>query len=98
AMSPPERRRPRRRRRGSASRDTTRRGSTRRPGAPRGHGAGGFGHAAPAPASGSPRRAALPAAAESGALAEARRLDAADPLARFRRESVVGDLRLIYLD
>ena len=97
-MSPPERRPPRRRRRGSASRDTTRRGSTRRPGAQRGHGAGRLGHAAPAPASGSPRRAALPAAADSGALAEARRLDAADPLARFRREFVVSDPRLIYLD
>ena len=33
-----------------------------------------------------------------GALAEARRLDAADPLARFRREFVVSDPRLIYLD
>ena len=97
-MSPPERRPPRRRRRGSASRDTTRRGSTRRSGAQRGHGAGRLGHAAPAPASGSPRRAALPAAADSGALAEARRLDAADPLARFRREFVVSDPRLIYLD
>jgi kynureninase len=35
---------------------------------------------------------------EAGALAEARRLDAADPLARFRREFVVKDPRLIYLD
>jgi kynureninase len=33
-----------------------------------------------------------------GDLAEARRLDAADPLALFRREFVIGDPRLIYLD
>ena len=39
-----------------------------------------------------------PAAGDSGALAEARRLDAADPLARFRREFVVSDPRLVYLD
>jgi kynureninase len=95
-MSPAERRPPRRR--GSASGDTTRRGSARRSGAQRGHGARRLGHAAPAPASGSPRRAAPPTAAEAGALAEARRLDAADPLARFRREFVVSDPRLIYLD
>src|SRR5262245_39684009 len=97
-MSPPERRPPRRRRRGSASGDTPRRGSARRPGAQRGHGARRLGHAASAAASGSSRRAAGPATAESGALAEARRLDAADPLARFRREFVVSDPRLIYLD
>ena len=36
--------------------------------------------------------------ADARALAEARRLDAADPLARFRREFVVSDPRLIYLD
>jgi kynureninase len=38
------------------------------------------------------------AAADAGGLAEARRLDAVDPLARFRREFVVGDPHLIYLD
>jgi kynureninase len=41
---------------------------------------------------------ATAAAGETADLAEARRLDAADPLARFRREFVVGDARLIYLD
>jgi kynureninase len=35
---------------------------------------------------------------EAGGLAEAHRLDAADPLARFRREFVVADARLLYLD
>ncbi|HWC02892.1 MAG TPA: kynureninase [Methylomirabilota bacterium] len=40
----------------------------------------------------------MTAAADGAALAEARRLDAADPLARFRREFVVSDSRLIYLD
>jgi len=39
-----------------------------------------------------------PRATEAGARAEARRLDAADPLARFRRAFVVADPRLIYLD
>jgi kynureninase len=47
---------------------------------------------------GAARRPAAPSAAESSGLAEARRLDAADPLARFRREFVVSDPRLIYLD
>jgi kynureninase len=44
-----------------------------------------------------PARAAA-RADEAADLAEARRLDAADPLGRFRREFVVGDARLIYLD
>src|SRR5262249_11369446 len=35
---------------------------------------------------------------DTDALAEARRLDGADPLARFRREFVVSDSRLVYLD
>jgi len=39
-----------------------------------------------------------PASADAGGLEEARRLDGADPLARFRREFVVKDPRLIYLD
>ncbi len=43
-----------------------------------------------------PLRAAEPA--ETGDLAEARQLDAADPLARFKREFVARDPRLIYLD
>jgi kynureninase len=38
------------------------------------------------------------AAVDPDTLAEARRLDAADPLARFRREFVVSDPRLVYLD
>jgi kynureninase len=38
------------------------------------------------------------ASADTGDAAEARRLDAADPLARFRREFVAPDARLIYLD
>jgi kynureninase len=44
-----------------------------------------------------PARAAGLVAGTDG-LAEARRLDAADPLARFRRQFVVSDPRLIYLD
>ena len=51
----------------------------------------------PAPAARRPARAAT-ASGESADLAEARRLDAADPLARFKREFVVSDARLIYLD
>jgi kynureninase len=38
------------------------------------------------------------AAGDAGGLVEARQLDAADPLARFRREFVVSDPHLVYLD
>jgi kynureninase len=89
-------RRPRRRRRGAAAR-----GGAGRPASPPAHGARGRRHgpSGEPPGSGARRasRGAAPAD-EAGDLAEARRLDAADPLARFRREFVVGDARLIYLD
>jgi kynureninase len=62
------------------------------------HGARRPGHAVSPTPAGAARRPAAPSAAESSGLAEARRLDAADPLARFRREFVVSDPRLIYLD
>ena len=93
-MARPEGRRPRRRRRGSASRDA----SNRTPATPRGHGVRERRHVAAAPAPRPARRATPSAAGDASALAEARRLDAADPLARFRREFVVSDPRLIYLD
>jgi kynureninase len=77
--------------------------SNRRPARPlsarRGHGARGTRHGAPGGVAAPARRGrASTAASDAGALAEARRLDAADPLARFRREFVVRDARLIYLD
>jgi kynureninase len=96
-MAQPEGRRPRRRRRGRPSRDAAQRGPGRLGGARRGHGPGGSRHTSPGKPE--PARAVDPAArAEEGLLAEARRLDAADPLARFRREFVIDDPRLIYLD
>ncbi len=55
-------------------------------------------HVAPAAAPVAARRASPAATGDAGALAEARRLDAADPLARFRREFVVSNPRLVYLD
>jgi kynureninase len=68
----------------------------------RGHGARGRRHGgSSAEPPGRAARAAVtatPSAGEGGGRAEARRLDAADALARFRREFVVGDPRLIYLD
>jgi kynureninase len=73
----------------------------RRTSARRGHEAGVRRHGASAAPPGSsvrrPARSKAPAG-EAAALAEARRLDAADPLARFRREFVARDGRLIYLD
>jgi kynureninase len=94
-MARPEKRR---RRRQPASRDTSGRPARRLPPRP-GHGARAPRHGTRAEAAGAVRPAG-PAGApvEAGALAEARRLDAADPLARFRREFVVKDPRLIYLD
>ena len=72
-----------------------------RPASRRGHGIRRRRHASSAetaaPAVRRPSRAAV-SAAEGGDPAEARRLDAADPLARFKREFVVRDPRLIYLD
>jgi kynureninase len=97
-MARPEGRQPRRRRRRAAARDTTGRGPARRLSARRGHGVRGPRHGTPSEAP-APARPATPAAvADADALAEARRLDAADPLARFRREFVVSDPRLVYLD
>jgi kynureninase len=78
-----------------------RRGPGGRPTASGSHGVRGRRHDSsgepPARAARRPVRAAA-AAGAAGDLAEARRLDAADPLARFRREFVVDDSRLIYLD
>jgi kynureninase len=96
-MPRPDGRRPRRRRSGPrdpASGTLARRGAARR-----GHGARGGRHEATSEARASGRApGANGPPGEAGALAEARRLDAADPLARFRREFVVTDPRLIYLD
>jgi kynureninase len=94
-MARPEKRR---RRRQPASRDTSGRPASRLP-PRRGHGARAPRHGTRAESAGAVRPVG-PAGApvEAGALAEARRLDAADPLARFRREFVVKDPRLIYLD
>jgi kynureninase len=94
-MARPEKRR---RRRQPASRDTSGRPASRLP-PRRGHGARAPRHGTRAEAAGAVRPVG-PAGApvEAGPLAEARRLDAADPLARFRREFVVKDPRLIYLD
>jgi kynureninase len=47
---------------------------------------------------GTPAAEGLAPAGGAGGGEEARRLDAADPLAGFRREFVVDDLHLIYLD
>ena len=93
-MARPERRQPRRRR--AAARDASGRGSARRPSVrPR--------QGVPGSRPGAPRERRLPArrtgpALGAGADGEAGRLDAADPLAGFRREFVVSDPRLIYLD
>ena len=97
-MARPDRGQPRRRRRG-ASPDKSGRGPARGLSAARGHRVRDARHGAPAAA---PLPARLggttPASVDADTLAEARRLDAADPLARFRREFVFSDSRLVYLD
>jgi len=92
-------RQPRRGRRGPSP-DKRGRGSARGSSAARGHGVRRSRHTASgaAPTSGPRAGGATPAPVDSDTLAEARRLDAADALARFRREFVVGDSRLVYLD
>jgi kynureninase len=89
-MARPDREQPRRRRRDASP---GRSGPARRAPAARRHRARRTRHGSPATAT--PARAA---SADPDTLAEARRLDAADPLARFRREFVVSDGRLVYLD
>src|SRR5262245_35617658 len=95
-MPQPERRR---RRRPPVSRDASGRPPAPRLSARRGHGGRAPQHGTRADAA-TPARpvGSVGAPGEGGVLAEARRLDAADPLARFRREFVVKDSSLIYLD
>jgi kynureninase len=98
-MAGSEGRKPSRRRRRPASRDPSGRKPAGGPAIPRGHGGGRRRHLTPStPPAASRREAALPSPGGGDSLAEARRLDAADPLARFRREFVVSDPRLVYLD
>src|SRR5262249_48782236 len=82
-----------------ASPDKSGRGPARRLPVARGHRVQGARHGAPTTAP-LPARlgATTPASVDADSLAEARRLDAADPLARFRREFGFSDPRLVYLD
>ena len=96
-MPPPEGRRPRRGRRRAGSPDGTAGGPSARLRGRRGHGRAAR-HGAATGGSAPSRGTSATTPAEAASLAEARRLDAADPLARFRREFVVTDPRLIYLD
>jgi kynureninase len=98
-MARPDRERPRRRRRREASPGKSGRDRTRRLPAVRGHRTRAVPHGPAVPAPPPTGAAGLAAASvDSDTLAEARRLDAADPLARFRREFQVSDPRLVYLD